>query len=130
MAFSAGFGLICRDSSFACCSRRRLLSAIAAAPVRGCGDSRGDSPGTLIVEGVNDTGGRLGIRIMGRQVRGVLDETSLVVAEGRFTETVEMGDAMPEDSGAQVRIIAQRRAKVSASAAESQVYRAEYYRTV
>lgn len=119
---------------------------------------RGDSPGTLVVEGANDTGGRLGIRIMGRQVRGVIDETSLVVAEGRFTETVEMGDAMPEDPetpespetpsdsaaaasaavGAvgsragrpQVRIMAQRREKVTASAAEEQAYRAEYYRTV
>lgn len=107
---------------------------------------RGDRPGTLIVEGVNGTGGRLGIRVMGQQVRGLVDETSLVVAEGRFTEIVDLGDALPDDPesssdsavaavGAregrpQVRIMAQRRARVSASAAESQVYRAEYYRAV
>lgn len=104
---------------------------------------RGDSPGTLVVEGVNDTGGRLGLRVTGRQVRGVVGESSLIVGQGRFSETVEMGDAMPEDSespsasavGAragrpQVRIMAQRREKVTASAAEEQAYRAEYYRTV
>lgn len=103
---------------------------------------RGDG-NDLVVEGINDTGGRLGLRITGRQVDGAVEEKSVVVPAGEFSETVDMGDAMPEDSvspaasaaGArddrpQVRILAQRREKLHPGAAESQAYRAEYYRTV
>ncbi|MEJ6549897.1 hypothetical protein PQI66_10110 [Corynebacterium sp. USCH3] len=104
---------------------------------------RGDAPGTLVVSGVNGTGGRLGLRVTGRQVRGEVGETTLTVARGEFSETVDLGDALPDDSespsatavGAregrpQVRVMAQRRQKVTPHAAESQAYRAEYYRTV
>ena len=106
---------------------------------------RGDENGqdALIVEGVNDTDGRLVLRVLGRQVDGALDEKTVTVPTGEFSETVDMGEAMPEDSenptattvGArearpQVRVLAQRREKVHADAAEAQAYRAEFYRTV
>lgn len=39
-AVTAGLGLVCLDD----CSRKRRSSAMAAAPVSGCGESRGDSP--------------------------------------------------------------------------------------
>lgn len=100
---------------------------------------------TLVIEGVNGTGGRLGLRVMGRQVNGAIEEESVIVGSGDFTERVEMGGSMPLDEAVpwasaagspaegnrpQVRVLAQRREKTVPEAAESQVYRAEYYRSV
>lgn len=103
-----------------------------------------DSDTSLVVEGVNDIGSRLGLRIMGRQVDGAIEEESVVVPAGDFSETVDMHEAMPLDddtpaasvAGAaegvrpQVRVMAQRRERTVPGAAETQVYRAEYYRSV
>ena len=94
---------------------------------------------SLTVDGDNATGGTLTLRITGRQVGGEVTETELKVPEGAFSESVDLGEAMPEDSSAvgvnpgqpaQVRILAERREKLTPEAAQPQVWRAEYYRSV
>ncbi|WP_315149241.1 hypothetical protein [Corynebacterium variabile] len=94
---------------------------------------------SLTVDGDNATGGTLTLRITGRQVGGEVTETELKVPEGGFSESVDLGEAMPEDGSAvgvnpgqpaQVRILAERREKLTPEAAQPQVWRAEYYRSV
>lgn len=103
-----------------------------------------DSDSALVIEGVNGTDSRLGLRVMGRQVDGEIDEKSVIVPAGEFTEVVDMGESMPLDDSSpaasvagavdgirpQVRVLAQRRERTVPDAAETQVYRAEYYRSV
>ncbi|HIW92449.1 MAG TPA: hypothetical protein H9870_12425 [Candidatus Corynebacterium avicola] len=103
-----------------------------------------DSDSSLVIEGVNGTGSRLGLRIMGRQEGGAVDEKSIVVPSGDFSRTVDMGEAMPLDDDTpaasiagstdgmrpQVRVLAQKRERTVPEAAETQVYRAEFYRSV
>lgn len=94
---------------------------------------------SLIVDGDNATGGTLNLRITGRQVGGEVTETELKVPEGDFSESVDLGEAMPSDSSAvgvnpgqppQVRLLVERKEKLTPEAAQPQVWRAEYYRSV
>jgi hypothetical protein len=87
---------------------------------------------TLVIDGSNGTGHPLTLKVTGRQVDGVLGEETVEVPAGDFSESVALGAAMPDGdgAGAQVRIVAEQREKVTPEAVQSQVYRAEYHRTV
>ncbi|MGO2841425.1 hypothetical protein ACTXK0_07055 [Corynebacterium variabile] len=98
----------------------------------------------LTVDGVNDTGGRLVLKVLGHQVDGVPVETELPVPSGEFSETVDLGAAMPDEEAGptasttgvapgnrpQVRILAERSEKLTPEASQPQVWRAEYHRDV
>lgn len=98
----------------------------------------------LIIDGVNDSGADLELRVMGGQVAGGVPEVTLTVPQGWFSQAVDLGAAMPDEAGGpaasatgvtpdsrpQVRIVAERQGKVSPDAVQPQVWRAEYYRYV
>ncbi|AGP29926.1 hypothetical protein [Corynebacterium terpenotabidum] len=98
---------------------------------------------SLVIDGTNDTDADLTLRVLGRQVDGEVVEKEVTAPTGRFSETVDLGASMPEDAvGAstsvavttwerpQVRILAERSAELTPGAAQPQVWRAEYYRSV
>lgn len=98
----------------------------------------------LTVDGVNDTGGRLVLKVLGHQVDGIPVEKDLPVPPGEFSRSVDLGAAMPDAEAGptasatgvnpgnrpQVRILAERSAKLTPEASQPQLWRAEYYRDV
>ena len=99
---------------------------------------------SLVVDGDNSTGGTLALYITGRQVDGEVPTKEIEIPEGGFSESVDLGDAMPPEEGGegastlgvnpgqppQVRVHAGKSSKLTPESAQTQVWRAEYYRSV